>query len=294
MQDSWNRVGKGVARFLPHLWNWHAFGVRTGFIGVVGNEPYGRFCLEDFKRHGVDTSHVVIDMKGETPFTVAISEELTNTRNLISSIGSVRELKPDELDWDYITSAKYLHLEYPTPTSVVAADWAREVGVKVVIDAEQYTPDMIEFIPKVNVFIASEFFYNGMFKDEKYEENCRKILNMGPEIVVFTFGSRGCLGIGPEGFFNIPACEVDVKDTTGAGDVYHGAFIYGLLQKWDTEKTAKFASAVAAIKCTRIGGRAGIPDFNTVMKFMETGVIDYSDIDKRVQFYSKCPVITFD
>lgn len=199
LEQSWQGGGK-VPTALVAL---ARLGVRTGFIDVVDNEPYGRFCLEDFKRHGVDTSHVVIDMKGETPFTVAISEELTNTRNLISSIGSVRELKPDELDWDYITSAKYLHLEYPTPTSVVAADWAREVGVKVVIDAEQYTPDMIEFIPKVNVFIASEFFYNGMFKDEKYEENCRKILNMGPEIVVFTFGSRGCLGIGPEGFFNI-------------------------------------------------------------------------------------------
>ena len=76
-------------------------------------------------------------------------------------------------------------------------------------------------------------------------------------------------------------------DTTGAGDVYHGAFIYGLLQGWDAQKTARFSNAVSAIKCTRMGGRAAIPTFETVTKFLETGVIDYEEIDKRVARYRK-------
>jgi len=69
--------------------------------------------------------------------------------------------------------------------------------------------------------------------------------------------------------------------------VFHGAFIFGLLQGWDAEKTAGFSSAVSAIKCTRLGGRAAIPDYKTVEKFIKTGEIDYTEIDKRVEFYKE-------
>ena len=93
------------------------------------------------------------------------------------------------------------------------------------------------------------------------------------------------MGVYGDKFFKIPAFKVDVVDTTGAGDVFHGAFIYGLLQGWDIEYTAKFSSAVSAIKCTRLGGRAGIPNLATVERFLEDGTIDYADIDNRVDFY---------
>ena len=79
--------------------------------------------------------------------------------------------------------------------------------------------------------------------------------------------------------------NITVVDTTGAGDVFHGAFIFGLLKGWDAEKSAKFSSAVSAIKCTRLGGRAALPDYKTVQNFIKTGKIDYTEIDKRVEYY---------
>jgi len=105
--------------------------------------------------------------------------------------------------------------------------------------------------------------------------------------VVFTLGVKGCLGIdNNDKYFTLPAFRnISVVDTTGAGDVFHGAFIFGLLQGWDVKKTSKFSSAVSALKCTRLGGRAAIPDYDTVQKFIKTGNIDYTEIDKRVAFY---------
>ena len=105
--------------------------------------------------------------------------------------------------------------------------------------------------------------------------------------MVFPLGEMGCVGVQGYEFFMEEGFTVEVMDTTGAGDVYHGAFIAGLLQGWDARQTARFSNAVSAIKCTRMGGRAAIPTFDTVMKFLETGIIDYEEIDQRVARYRK-------
>ena len=105
--------------------------------------------------------------------------------------------------------------------------------------------------------------------------------------MVATFGEKGCAGISKEGFFEIPAFDVDVKDTVGAGDVFHGAFLAAIVKGLSPKDAARFASGVAAIKCTRIGGRAGIPNWEVTDNFLETGEIDYREIDERVKKYGR-------
>ena len=80
---------------------------------------------------------------------------------------------------------------------------------------------------------------------------------------------------------------MDVQDTVGAGDVFHGAYAVGLLRGLSPKEAARLATGVSCIKCTRIGGRAGIPDWETVQKFLGTGEIDYTEIDQRVEFYGR-------
>ncbi len=87
--------------------------------------------------------------------------------------------------------------------------------------------------------IGSEFDYKALFGNEDYEANCRSLREKGPNIVVFTQGSKGCLGVGEEGFLHSPPYQVEVVDTVGAGDVFHGAFIAGLLQGYTTKETAR-------------------------------------------------------
>lgn len=144
----------------------------------------------------------------------------------------------------------------------------------------------------IHIFISSEMYYEQMCKElnldpNAYEENFRLIQRQGPNIVIATFGEKGCKGVSGEKYFDVPAFSVKAVDTTGAGDVFHGAFDYFYLQGMSVEDCIKYSSAVSAIKCTRPGGRSGIPTVDVVEKFIKTGEIDYSEIDLRVAHYQE-------
>ena len=99
-------------------------------------------------------------------------------------------------------------------------------------------------------------------------------MDLGPRIFVETVGEEGSYTITREEQFHTPAFPVDVVDTTGAGDVFHGAYIVGMLHGWDLRQIAQFSTAVSALKCTRLGGRAGIPDLASTLHFLQERHID--------------------
>ncbi|GKH32161.1 carbohydrate kinase family protein [Hungatella hathewayi] len=261
-------------------------GASAGMIGVVGGDLYGKACINDFRMNGVDTSHLLIDEGETTNYTIVLTETSTKERCFVANDGSKRELAVEELDEAYIRQAKYLLITEMDEVSIRAAEIAKANGVKVVIDADLYEKRTMDHIHLIDVFICSEEFYRGLFQDEKYVIHCREIQAMGPEAAVVTLGDKGCRGVYGDTVIDQKAfTDIEVVDTNGAGDVFHGAFIYGMAQGWEPEYIARFASAVSAIKCTRQGGRAGIPDAETTKKFLETGRIDYTEIDKRVEIY---------
>ena len=97
---------------------------------------------------------------------------------------------------------------------------------------------------------------------------------MGPSIFVQTEGEEGSYTITSDECFHTPAFSVEVVDTTGAGDVFHGAYIVGLLHGWNLQQVAQFATAASAIECTNLGGRVGIPCFDEVISFLnERGIL---------------------
>ena len=103
--------------------------------------------------------------------------------------------------------------------------------------------------------------------------------------MIFTFGAGGCVGLCGDDYFEVPAFKVKAVDSTGAGDVFHGAYIYAWLQGWDAKTCCRFCSGVSAIKCTRPGGRSGIPTLPVLEKFLATGEIDGAELDERVRHY---------
>jgi sugar/nucleoside kinase (ribokinase family) len=282
-QVSWQGGGNGSTAMVAAA----RLGAKVGMVGIVGDDQYGKFCINDFKRHGIDVSHVVVDKGSTTNFCICLAETSIKMRTFIISEGSCMKMNPDELDKEYIASSKYLHVARLTPAAIQAARLAKESGVKVAIDAGNYDPEIEKNIKLFNVFIASEFYYEGLFDNKNYKENCAKLQSKGPEIVVVTLGSKGCVGMQNGKYFEVPTFdEVKVVDTTGAGDVFHGAFIYGLLQGWNAEKTAKFSNAVSSIKCTRLGGRTAIPDRKIVDRFLLDRYIDYTTLDERARYYA--------
>ena len=91
---------------------------------------------------------------------------------------------------------------------------------------------------------------------------------LGIRVLTITLGGKGSLTASKDGYMHIPAFKVEAADTTGAGDVFHGGYIYGLLKGWSLRDTVIFASALAAMKCTKIGGRTRIPGLSEVMNFL--------------------------
>jgi sulfofructose kinase len=198
-------------------------------------------------------------------------------------------MEVEDLDYDYIAGAKILHLDGGSPVPMAAAKFAREKGIKVTIDAGGYSEDRIAIMPYIDVFIASEIFYNKFFADniEDLEGNCRKLHDMGPEVIWVTRGRRGCIGLVDGKFYDMPPFDVKVVDTTGAGDVFHGGYVAAMLEGLPHPECARYAQAVSAFKIMYVGGRTGIPNRETLGRFLEDGTILTDEIEKRLEYYRR-------
>jgi len=241
-------------------------GVRTAFIGKIGDDDLGKFIKEGFKKENVDVSHMIVEKEKTSLFAFCAVEEKTGKRTIFWH-KEISLVKKKELNRNFITSGSLLHLDqYEVSAATIAADWAKKLGMLVTLDIDDFTTDLKKLVKKVNVVFGSEKFSN-LFSSTP-EKSASEILKLGPELVVLTFGKKGCFVKSRKESFFQNAFKVKVVDTTGAGDVFHGVFIYGILKKWDLRKTAGFASAAAALKCKKIGGREGIPTLKEVQNFL--------------------------
>jgi len=268
-------------------------GAKCSMLGSVGNDVLGELNLSDMKRHGVDLSHMY-QQDGPTTLALCLAEAETEGRSFIVRRGVDEPLTEEQVDESFIASAKYLHIGTGEKHARdIAVRFARRNGVIVSMDAGYYYEDAEKIIPDIDLFVMSNIFYNGYYGEGHDSDigeilgRCEELLALGPEVVIITLGARGCAGVDNKGarFVLPPFSGHTIVDTTGAGDVYHGAFVYAHMQGWDTEYCAKFSSAVSYINCTSLGGRVGIPNREMVDRFLADNTIDYSDIEPRREFY---------
>ncbi len=246
-------------------------GAKVSFVGKLGNNEFSRFVINEFTQEEVDTSGTIKEEEKAGPyFAFIMVDEKKGSRTIWWTDEMVSRLKKEELSKDFITSCQILHLdEYDLPAALLAATWAKEKGIKTVLDAE--TPEKRELLPLIKLIdflIVPEEFALSFSGASDVEKASEFFLKRGPGVVVVTQGKRGSLTKTEDESFFQSAFKVPVVDTTGCGDVFHGGFIYGLLKDWPIEITAEFASAVAAIKCKKLGGRAGCPSFETSKGFL--------------------------
>jgi ribokinase len=244
-------------------------GAKTAFIGKVGDDDFGDFMLRELQREGVDTSMTLIERGTRSPFAFIIVERGTGRRTILWTRSTASELSPMEVDMALATSARMLYLDGLQMTaSIEAAKLARRKGITVFLDADTVWERSEELIKLCDVVIASKSFARQFIGYDDRKEAIKRILSLGPKVVGVTLGEEGCLCSDGAEIVHEPAFKVEVVDTTGAGDVFHGAFAYGMLSGWDLKRIARFANAVAALKCRKLGGRAGIPTFEEVRDFL--------------------------
>jgi sulfofructose kinase len=255
-------------------------GARVGYIGTVGSDPSGDIKLHTLEVAGMDLSQLQVVSDPEGQIVLVFVDEETGERVFCGLMrGFDCQADVSKLDRDYITSADYLHLDgFHYEAALQAAKWMREAGKTVVYDGGKtngHVPERTaELIRYVDVLICGSGFATALTGVEGIWEAGEAALKCGPRIVVQTEGEDGSYTTTADGQrFHVPAFKIDVIDTTGAGDVFHGAYIVGLLHGWNLESVARFSTAVSALKCTKLGGRAGIPTFDQTLAFLaERGI----------------------
>lgn len=244
-------------------------GLSASFIGKVGNDSLGERMLSELGVEGVDCSSSIVEAGARSQFAFIMVDEETGARTILWTRGSVSRIEPSEVDLNLVASAGVLLIDGLEPAgALAAAGAARDTGIPVVIDAGTLRDGVTELLPLCDFIVASEVFAAQISGGGGIEEALRIMYAQGSEVAVVTLGGRGCVALSGDGMAEVPAFPVRAVDTTGAGDVFHGAFLYAVLQEWDPYRMCLFANAVAAMKCRRLGGRAGIPNRAEALAFL--------------------------
>ena len=249
-------------------------GAQTGFVGAYGSDRLGQIKLQTLTENGVDVSRAVQrpDPENQVIF-VAVHAETGERYFSRFNYPACPELRVEELDRDYITSADVLHLDgMHAEAALQAAAWMRAAGKPVMLDGSSprraVSKSMQALVRMADILICGSGFGEALTGQADLWAAGEAILAWGPRVVVQTEGADGSYTVTPTERFHTPAFPVEVVDTTGAGDVFHGAYLFGLLQGWDVRRIVRFSTAVAAIKCTRLGGRPGIPGYEETCRFL--------------------------
>ncbi len=246
-------------------------GARTAYLGTVAQDTWGDRIVGDLANFSVNTDYVA-RVPGESPTSVILVEPNGN-RAILFKPGRHAELPPESVPADVIASARVLHLDgWHMGAALEAARIARSSGVPVSFDggAGEVFRTADDLLPLVDILIVARQFARGATGLADPLEAGVALKRFGARQVVITDGANGSWFWDDAHHLRQSAFHVPVQDTTGAGDSFHGGYLYATLQEWPAARCLEFASAVAAIKCTRLGGRAGLPSLPEVEAFLDT------------------------
>jgi sugar/nucleoside kinase (ribokinase family) len=247
-------------------------GASAGWLGLIGDDDNGRVIQEEFAGDGMDLSGIEI-VKGEHSSLTWIPVDAAGERCIYmfpNVTGKLSVFQVRNRFAPHIRKAKHFHTEasqLPLPPVQEAMKVAREAGVRVLFDldvAPSYfaqanlgrEEDLAASLKFVDVLKPCKSAARELTGETDYARIAKALLEAGPKLVAITMGSEGCLIASVEKSVHVPAFQVDVVDTTGAGDAFMGGLSYALLQGWDFERVGTFANACAALCCTKVGARA--------------------------------------
>jgi sugar/nucleoside kinase (ribokinase family) len=247
-------------------------GMRTRYIGKVGSDDLGRFQIRSLESEGVEASGVTIEDGAESQLAFIVIDEASGERTVIWHRDERLMISESEVDRTAVTSGRILLLDgHNVVASIAAARYAREAGIPTVLDIDNIYAGSEELLPLIDFLVSSTSFPLRMTRESDLQTALKKLAEMtGSLFVAATLGQDGALAYFRDRFIHSPAFTVDCKDTTGAGDAFHGGFIYGLLAGLSVEETLRFANAVAGLKCRAIGARTGLPTLNEVNELLES------------------------
>ncbi len=255
------------------------FGKDCAFIGSWGDDQYGPLIEQNLTAENLNLEASRMLAGTRSGYAQVWIDEQAGTRT-IACYRPESWLQPDELDKILIQQAKAVYLDgWPEKTCLAAAKLASQAGVKVCLDAGSLKPGMEQLIPYLNVMNCPRRFLTEYLQTDDIHAGGKALLEQGPELVTITDGTQGAWLFSNEGCLHCAALPVLSLDTTGAGDVFSGALIYGILEAWPLDRTLKFACVTAALKCERLGNRDALPTLAEIEAVLQTRELPLSQWD---------------
>ncbi len=236
-------------------------GLRTKYIGSVGDDPLGAFQLESLRREGMDLSDLRAVRGAANQVAYILIDQRSGERTILWKRDPRLAIPPKDVTKEMIACGRLLHVDgHDTAAAARAAEWARQAGMPVTLDVDNIYDGLDELLARTDYVISSEEFprrYTG--RDDLFGALV-EIRRRHPQarLVAATLGCDGVLGLEGERFLYLRAFEVKARDTTGAGDVFHGAFCFALLQGWPMVRALDFSNAMGGLNCEAVGCRGGI------------------------------------
>jgi sulfofructose kinase len=245
-------------------------GAPVEFIGGIAPGFQGEFLKDNFRKYRVACDRIRVLGDGTSQFTVVLIHQTTGRRTFVINKGvqDRTELFTEALD---LSGVRFMLFDgYYFDTTLRTARQAREKGIVSITDLSQrnFHPRMREYLSLIDYPILPEMYVKAFCNIDDPLEAGKRMYHPDNKALIVTCGDRGAHIITAAGTDFIPAFPITPVDTTGAGDVFHGAFAFALWKGYGLREAVTFASAVSALKCTKIGGQSGIPDFNETVQFI--------------------------
>jgi len=249
-------------------------GLRAKYIGTLGDDERGAIQLESLRGSGVNLDDIEIRANCANQSAYILVDQTTGERTVLWHRDDCLRIDPASLTVDKIACARLLHIDgHDTPAVSRAAEIARRHQIPVSVDVDTIYPGFDHVLPNVDYLVASSEFPSRWTREPDPFRALAMIQDeYGMRVAAMTLGAHGALARVDGRFIYSPAFIVDCVDTTGAGDVFHGAFCYSVIESMPVREALEFSNAMAALNCTALGARghiASLPEAQAVMRHAE-------------------------
>lgn len=264
------KAGGQVASAMVACRRW---GLRARYAGKIGGDAAGRFQMEEMQREGVE-AHWITAPEHASQTAFILVDEPTGERTVLWKRESGIALCPEDLRREWLAGASALLVDgHDTTAAALAARWAREEGIPVVADLDNRYSGVEELLQFTDYALTSRDFPGRVTGEQSLLRSLPEIHRQFKcRLTGATLGRLGVLAWDGQRFVLCPGFRINAIDTTGAGDVFHGAFVYGLVHRWPLKETLEFSCAAAALNCEASGARGGICSVGEIELMRRAGI----------------------
>jgi len=249
-----------------------SWGLRTRYVGKVGDDSAAALHRAEFARTGIEVH--LLTTPGCASHQSFILLEDSGERTVLWKRDDRLTLRPEELNREWIINSRALHLDgRDTAAAILAASWARAAAIPVIADLDELYPGVEALLKNVDYLITSRDVPGRLMSEPDLQRSLPALrARFGCRLTAATLGDEGVLAWDGKQFHYAPAFRVTTVDTTGAGDIFHAGFIFGLLRGWPLQRQLDFACAAAALNCTAVGARGSIQSVESIEQLISTGI----------------------